>query len=119
MKLKYPLAIACACFVPLSAVAQTAAPAVAPVVPAITQPSVPADASVAPIAVDASKRWQACAADIQKLCGGLEKGRGVIRACLESKVADLTPGCKTSMDDYTAARAAAKAGDATAHRAVK
>jgi multidrug efflux system membrane fusion protein len=38
----------------------------------------------------------ACAADIEKLCGNVERSRGAIRACLQSNAAKLSESCKAA-----------------------
>jgi hypothetical protein len=37
---------------------------------------------------------EACKADVEKLCQGVQPGGGRIRACLKSHEADLSEGCK-------------------------
>jgi hypothetical protein len=56
------------------------------------------------------KRWQACAAELQKFCATIEKGKGLRRACLESHAAELSEGCKTNLAER-AARAKAKSAE--------
>lgn len=50
------------------------------------------------------KYRMACAADIARFCADIEKGKGKMRACLESHPSEITAGCK----DALAERAAAK-----------
>lgn len=48
------------------------------------------------------KHWQACATEVQKFCSTVEKGKGLMRACLESHASELSDGCKTSMAEHAA-----------------
>ncbi len=45
--------------------------------------------------IDEVKR--ACATDIDKLCKGIEAGRGRIAECLNGHVSELTPACAEQM----------------------
>ncbi|MEQ1710369.1 MAG: cysteine rich repeat-containing protein [Hyphomicrobium sp.] len=90
----------------------TTAPAAA--APSGAAPAVAAPAtSAAPVAVapaDAAKQEHAgrekfraaCGADIEKLCAGIERAKGQIRACLESNKDKLGSTC----NEMLAARAA-------------
>ena len=40
----------------------------------------------------------ACAADVQKLCPNVERGREAIRACLQANAAQLSDACKAATD---------------------
>ncbi len=40
----------------------------------------------------------ACQDDIQKLCRGLEHGRGAVRACLETNKAKVSPACASALE---------------------
>jgi len=127
MSLKSFAAFAFVCLAPVAAFAETAPPiapatksAVTVAAPAPTSaptsvPS-PTTSSAAGVVTDqlGSKRWQVCAGDVQKFCSNIEKGKGVVRACLESHTAELTPACKTSMADHAAAHAAKAAEKAAA-----
>ncbi len=47
----------------------------------------------------------ACAADIQKFCADVERGKnGGMRACLEKNDQQLSAGCKTARAERAAAR---------------
>ena len=113
MSLKLLAAFAFVCLAPVAVFAETA-PQVAPATKSAVSVAAPAAApttaspATAAIAGEAhgSKRWQTCAGDVQKFCSTVEKGKGVVRACLESHAAELTPACKTSMADHAAAHAA-------------
>ncbi len=48
----------------------------------------------------------ACAADIQKFCTGIEKGKGKMHECLTQHTADLSDGCKQRMAAHAAKQAA-------------
>jgi hypothetical protein len=39
----------------------------------------------------------ACAADVQKFCASAPRGKGQIRACLESHQVELSDSCKAAM----------------------
>ena len=45
------------------------------------------------------KLREACAADVQKLCPGVEPGGGRIAQCIQSKVDQLSDGCKKAILD--------------------
>ena len=90
MTIKSTFAAAALCLVSSAAIAETA-PAPAPT----AAPAAAADAT-------GGKRWEACKADVQKFCANLEKGKGVIRTCLESHKTELSDACKTSMADHAA-----------------
>jgi hypothetical protein len=57
------------------------------------------DAAPAPAT---GKHWQACAAEVGKFCATVEKGKGLMRKCLESHQSELSDGCKTSMAEHAA-----------------
>jgi hypothetical protein len=87
MSMKATMALALLCAAPTLALAQS--------------PSVDAPASTA-TAPATGKRWQACATEVQKFCASVEKGKGLIRSCLESHTSELSDGCKTSMAEHAA-----------------
>jgi hypothetical protein len=39
----------------------------------------------------------ACSADVQKFCADAPRGKGQVRACLETHQAELSEACKTAM----------------------
>jgi Cysteine rich repeat len=78
MSIKCMLALAALCLAPAAAFAQTT----------------PAPA--------AGQHWQACAADRQKFCATVEKGKGLVRKCLESHASELADGCKISLAEHAA-----------------
>jgi hypothetical protein len=41
---------------------------------------------------------QACATEIGRYCGQLSHGGGQVRACLQSHVQEVSPGCKSALD---------------------
>ena len=45
------------------------------------------------------KLREACAADVKKLCPGVEPGGGRIAQCIQSKVDQLSDGCKKAIAD--------------------
>jgi hypothetical protein len=49
---------------------------------------------------------QACAADYQTLCAGVQPGGGRIRACFRANADKISPACKQALKDARAARAA-------------
>jgi multidrug efflux system membrane fusion protein len=61
--------------------------------PAARAPTAPAPASQAE---PRGGLRAACAADIEKLCANVERGRGAIRACLQSNAAKLSESCKAA-----------------------
>jgi hypothetical protein len=44
------------------------------------------------------QRLAACKADIDKFCASEPRGKGKIKACLESNKDKLAPDCKTAID---------------------
>jgi hypothetical protein len=61
----------------------------------------PADNSAATTqAPDGGKRWKACGDDIQKFCANVEKGKGQMRACLDSHATELSDACKTARAEH-------------------
>ena len=57
-------------------------------------------------AAGGGKRWAACAADLDKFCANIEKGKGKKRECLSQHQADLSASCKDSMAKHAAKAAA-------------
>ena len=51
---------------------------------------------------DAPSAKGKCAAEVQKFCATVQKGKGLIHACLEAHSSELSEGCKTSMAEHTA-----------------
>lgn len=47
---------------------------------------------------------QACAADLQTYCSGVQPGGGRIKACLRQNADKLSPACKTALRNAKAAR---------------
>ena len=47
----------------------------------------------------------ACAADIQKFCANIERGKGMMRACLDQHQANLSGECSAARAERAAARA--------------
>jgi Cysteine rich repeat len=108
MSRKLSLAVAAICLAALPVLAETsptpgAAPAAATATPGASPTTPPAGTTAA--APGHGKRWQACAADVQKFCADAEKGRGMIRACLTSHAAELSDGCKAGMAAHSAEHA--------------
>ena len=77
------------------AVRAETAPAALPAPAATAQPALVTDA-------DKGKRWQACATDIANFCATVEKGKGMMRACLDSHGKELYDGCKTARAGHAA-----------------
>jgi hypothetical protein len=50
----------------------------------------------------------ACAADVQRFCANIERGKGALRACLEANQKDLSPACSTARAERAAVRAKEK-----------
>ena len=80
---------------PAAALAQSATP--------------PAPAPVSPERAAAREKMRtACAADIQKFCAGIERGKGAMRACLDRHQNDLSPACQAARAERAALRAKEK-----------
>jgi len=78
MTVRVMMAFAVICLVPAMALAQTAAP------------------------TDAAGAKGKCAAEVQKFCATVEKGKGLVHACLEAHSSELSEACKTSMAEHAA-----------------
>lgn len=89
MTMRTAIALTLLCLVPAAALAETAA---SPAEPQATENSSPTTGK--------GKRWQACAAELEKFCSTVEKGKGLKRACLESHSTELSDGCKTSLAQH-------------------
>ena len=51
------------------------------------------------------KMRAACAADVQKFCGNIDRAKGAMRSCLEAHDKQLSDGCKAARAERAAARA--------------
>lgn len=88
MKTKSSLAFAFMCLASAAAFAADPAPA-------------PADsAATATQAPEGGKRRKACGDDVQKFCANVEKGKGQMRACLDSHATELSDPCKTARAEH-------------------
>ena len=97
-----PLALAAALAAP--ALAQEPAPAPGPVpAPAAGRPAPTPEMIAARQAAH-----QACAADMAKLCVGVEPGHGGMMQCVRQHRAELSPGCSQALGALRDARRAAK-----------
>jgi hypothetical protein len=86
---------------PLAALAQTAA-APPPAAP-------PPAALVSPELKEARQKARAaCAGDMQRLCGSVQRGGGAVRSCMREHRAELSPECKSARSDLRALRRKAK-----------
>jgi hypothetical protein len=47
----------------------------------------------------------ACSADVQKFCSGIERGKGLMRACLDQHQKELSAGCQAARAERAAQRA--------------
>jgi cysteine rich repeat protein len=54
------------------------------------------------------KMRTACSADVQKFCGQTERGKGMMRACLEQHASDLSETCRAARAERAAAKAKSK-----------
>jgi hypothetical protein len=54
------------------------------------------------------KMRAACSADVQKFCGQIERGKGMLRACLEQHQNDLSETCRAARAERAAAKAKSK-----------
>jgi cysteine rich repeat protein len=54
------------------------------------------------------KMRAACSADVQKLCGQIERGKGQMRACLEEHASDLSEACRAARAERAALKAKSK-----------
>jgi Golgi apparatus protein 1 len=62
---------------------------------------------------------EACNADVEKFCGGMERGEGHVHACLMQHEAELSPGCKAAGEKLTRKREGAKATMQSVNEACK
>jgi hypothetical protein len=51
------------------------------------------------------KRFAACASEVQKFCANVEKGKGLMRKCLDEHTSELSDGCKARLAERDAAKA--------------
>jgi len=51
---------------------------------------------------DAAGAKGKCAAEVQKFCATVEKGKGLVHACLEAHSSEMSEACKTSMAEHAA-----------------
>jgi hypothetical protein len=59
-----------------------------------------------PAKQEARARYRAaCAADVQKFCANIERGKGATRACLTAHETQLSETCKAASAEREAARA--------------
>lgn len=66
----------------------------------------PAPAAASPEHAAAREKMRAaCAADIQKFCTGIERGKGLRRACLVQHQSELSPACQAARAERAALRA--------------
>jgi hypothetical protein len=82
----YGIALALAAVLPLAALAQSATPQ-------------------ASTSEGRAKLRAACAADVQKFCANIERGKGAMRSCLQAHETQLSEGCKAARAERAAARA--------------
>src|SRR5262245_11603696 len=76
---------------------------------ALAQSATPRSADPDPERAAAREKMRAaCAADIQKFCAGIERGKGQMRACLETHQKDLSPACQAARAERAALRAKEK-----------
>ena len=64
-------------------------------------------------AQDAATVRQACSADVQRLCAGVQPGAGRILQCMRTHKTELSPDCQSALAQV-AAQLKAKAGTSTA-----
>lgn len=55
-------------------------------------------------AQDRGAMRQACGQDVARLCPGVKPGGGRIIACFKEKAAELSPGCRTALQQAQAQR---------------
>lgn len=75
---------------------------------ALAQSAPPPTADSPERAAARAKMRAACAGDIQKFCAGIERGKGLMRACLETHQKDLSPDCQAARAERAALRAKEK-----------
>jgi hypothetical protein len=77
---------------------------------ALAQPAAsPAPASDSPERAAAREKMRAaCAADREKFCAGIERGKGLMRACLDRHQPQLSPACQAARAERAALRAKEK-----------
>lgn len=76
---------------PAAAIAQSGAPAPSPEVAEMRE-----------------KMRAACSTDVQKFCDQIERGKGMMRACLEEHASDLSEACRTARAERAALKAKGK-----------
>lgn len=71
-------------------------------------PSAPGTPPSAEVKEMRQKMRAACSADVQKFCGQIERGKGMLRACLEQHQSELSEGCRAARAERAAAKAKGK-----------
>ncbi|MGO8973711.1 MAG: cysteine rich repeat-containing protein [Steroidobacteraceae bacterium] len=64
---------------------------------AVAQAAIAVEAPTAPAPKPDNEVRAACAADVQKLCAGVQPGGGRIRACMRQHKEELSDGCKQAI----------------------
>lgn len=62
----------------------------------------PAPAGDAAAQTQGGGRWKACGDDVKKFCANVDKGKGQMRACLDSHAAELSDSCKSARAEHAA-----------------
>ena len=83
--------------IPLAALAQATAP-----------PSPPAARASPALSEARAKMRAACAADVEKFCAGVERGKGGMRTCLREHRSELSADCTSARQQVRATRAKEK-----------
>jgi hypothetical protein len=78
---------------PLAALAQTVATPPPPAAPASPE-----------LKEARQKARAACAGDMQRLCGNVQRGGGALRSCMREHRAELSPECTSARSDLRALR---------------
>ncbi len=76
----------------------------APLLPSIIAGFLLAAAAQPLSAQDRGAMRQACGQDVARLCPGVKPGGGRILACFKEKAAELSPGCRTALQQAQAQR---------------
>jgi hypothetical protein len=76
-----------------------------PPIPAAALATLLLTAATAPLAAqDRNAMREACGQDVARLCPGVKPGGGRIIACFKEKAVELSPGCRSALQQAQAQR---------------
>jgi cysteine rich repeat protein len=76
--------------------------------PVAASAQTPAAAASPQVTEGRGKVRVACAADVQKLCPSIERGKGQMQACLQAHESELSEACRAARAERAAAKSKSK-----------